>query len=48
LVKGYVLFGIVICLLMGYANFVGWTIGDSTVAGVTGPRGPRTTGIYHK
>jgi len=48
LVKGYVIFGIVICLLLGYANSVGWALGDSTAAGVVGARGPRTPGVYHK
>ena len=47
MVRGYVIYGILVCLLMGYANFTGWAVGDTTMAAV-GPRGPGARGVYHK
>ncbi len=45
MVKGYVIFGIAICLLMAYANSVGWAVGDSTAPAT---RGSAVRGVYHK
>ena len=47
MVRGYVIFGILVCLLMGYANLTGFSIGDQPVA-ADGPRGPGVRGVYHK
>lgn len=41
----YQIFGIIICLLVAYANFIGWEIVNFNNFDRVGPAGP---GVYHK
>lgn len=47
MVRAYVIYGSIVCLLLAIANFSGWGIGDASYV-ASGPRGPGPRILYHK
>ena len=43
--RTYLIYGILLCLGMAYANAIGWDVFNFKTMSMIGPRGPN---IYHK
>jgi hypothetical protein len=41
----YLVFGFLACMLLGYANYTGWVLVDALTSGQWSPRGQHS---YHK
>ncbi len=45
MIRTYLIYGLAVCGLMGFANYAGWTVADSATTGRWGPAGHN---VYHK